>query len=336
MNSSSSASTSRRLRRVLLASLLAAGSLAVPSAFAQGAGGWPNKPIRVIVNFPPGGAADQLARAIGQPLSESLGQPVVIENRGGANGNIGGEAVAKSAPDGYTLLMSSGGMVSINPQLYARMPFDPAKDIQPVAAVARIAVYLVTKPDLPARDVKEFVAHLKSNPGKTSFGSPGTGSSPHLAAEMLKSMSGTYAVHVPYRGGGPALQDLLGGQFDFWFDPGVGLPHVRTGKLKLLAVGSPKRSPLFPDVPTLDEAGFKGFDADSYFGLYAPAGTPAPVVSRLNSEVNRILATPAIRERITALGGEATPMSPADFGARAQVDSQRFGALIKDRGIKAE
>ena len=324
-------------RRVLCASALALG-LAVPAAFAQApaVGGWPTKPVRVIVNFPPGGAADQLARLIGQPLSEALGQPVVVENRGGAGGNIGGEAVAKAPADGYTLLMSSGGMVSINPHLYPRMPFDPAKDLQPVAAAARIAVYLVTKPDLPVRDAREFVAYLKANPGKTSFGSPGTGSSPHLAAEMLKAMSGTYAVHVPYRGGGPALQDLLGGQFDFWFDPGVGLPHVRSGKLKLLAVGSPKRSPLFPNVPTMEEAGFKGFDADSYFGFYAPAGTPAAVVTRINTEVNKILGSTAIRERITALGGEAAPMSPADFGARAQLDSQRFGELIKTRGIKGD
>ncbi|MBP7567948.1 MAG: tripartite tricarboxylate transporter substrate binding protein [Burkholderiaceae bacterium] len=319
------------IRRSLLALALCAGL--VPAAMAQA---WPSKPIKLVVNFPPGGAADQLARMVGQPLSEALGQPVVIENRGGAGGNIGGDAVAKSPADGYTLLMSSGGMVSINPYLYARMPFDPAKDIVPVASVARIAVYLVTKPDLPVNNVPEFVAHLKANPGKLSFGSPGNGSSPHLAAEMLKSMTGTFATHVPYRGGGPALQDLLGGQFDFWFDPGVGLPHVRTGKLKLLAVGSPKRSPLFPDVPTLDEAGLKGFDADSYFGLYAPAGTPAEVITRVNTEVNKILANASIKERIVALGGEAAPDTPAGFGARAATDSRRFGELIKSRGIKAE
>ncbi|MBN9412215.1 MAG: tripartite tricarboxylate transporter substrate binding protein [Burkholderiales bacterium] len=319
------------IRRSLLALALCAGL--VPAAMAQA---WPSKPIKLVVNFPPGGAADQLARMVGQPLSDALGQPVVIENRGGAGGNIGGDAVAKSPADGYTLLMSSGGMVSINPYLYARMPFDPAKDIVPVASVARIAVYLVTKPDLPAKNVPEFVAHLKANPGKLSFGSPGNGSSPHLAAEMLKSMTGTFATHVPYRGGGPALQDLLGGQFDFWFDPGVGLPHVRTGKLKLLAVGSPKRSPLFPDVPTLDEAGLKGFDADSYFGLYAPAGTPAEVITRVNTEVNKILANASIKERIVALGGEAAPDTPAGFGARAATDSKRFGELIRSRGIKAE
>lgn len=323
---------SRMLRRSLLALAVATTGL-LPLAHAQS---WPAKPIKVIVNFPPGGAADQLARIVGQPLSEALGQPVVIENRGGAGGNIGGDAVAKSPADGYTLLLSSGGMVSINPHLYARMPFDPAKDLRPVASIARIAVYLVTRPELPVKNVNELVAYLKANPGKVTFGSPGTGSSPHLAAELLKSMTGTYAVHVPYRGGGPALQDLLGGQFDFWFDPGVGLPHVRTGKLKLLAVGSPKRSPLFPDVPTMNEAGLKGFDADSYFGLYAPAATPNEVVTRVNAEMNKILANASIRERIVALGGEAAPGTPAEFGARAATDSKRFGELIRSRGIKPD
>jgi len=329
-----------RARRALTALILGATALTPLTLLAQATStssglAWPTKPIRLIVNFPPGGAADQLARMIGQPLQEALGQPVVIENRGGAGGNIGGDAVAKAPADGYTLLMSSGGMVSINPFLYAHMPFDPVKDIRPVAAVARVLVFLVTKPDLPAKDVQEFINYIKANPGKLSFGSPGNGSSPHLAAEMFKSQTNTFAVHIPYRGGGPALQDLLGGQFDFWFDPGIGLPHVRSGRLKLLAIGSARRSPLFPDVPTLSEAGLPGFDADTFFGLYAPAGTPNEVVTRVNREVNRILATPAIRERIAAIGGEASPMSPTDFGARAGVDSIRFGALIKARGINA-
>ncbi len=320
-------------RRSLLAAAALSLGLAAPGLHAQA---WPSKAVRVIVNFPAGGAADQLARLVGQPLSEALGQPVVIDNRGGAGGNIGGDLVAKSAPDGCTLLMSSGGMVSINPHIYAKMPFDPTKDIVPVASIARIAVYLVTKPDMPVKDVREFVAYLRQNPGKTSFGSPGNGSSPHLAAEMLKSMTGTFSLHVPYRGGGPALQDLLGGQFDFWFDPGVGLPHVRNGRLKLLAIGSPKRSPMFPEVPTMEEAGYKGFDADSYFGFYAPAGTPAEVVGRVNREVNKILASAAIRSRIAELGGEAAPMSPAEFGQRATLDSARFGKLIQERGLKGD
>ncbi|MDI1273361.1 tripartite tricarboxylate transporter substrate-binding protein, partial [Polaromonas sp.] len=250
-------------RRTLLALALIASSL-FPAAQAQT---WPAKPVKVIVNFPPGGAADQLARAIGTPLAEALGQPVVVENRGGANGNIGGEAVAKAPADGYTLLMSSGGMVSVNPHLYTRMSFNPAKDLVPVAAAARVLVFLEVKPSLPVSNVKEFLAYLKANPGKLSFGSPGNGSSPHLAAEMLKAQTNTFAVHVPYRGAAPAMQDLLGGQLDFMFDPGIGLQHVKAGKLKLLAVGSAKRSPLFPDVPTLDEAGLKNFDADTWFGF---------------------------------------------------------------------
>jgi tripartite-type tricarboxylate transporter receptor subunit TctC len=316
------------LRRIALASLLALG---LPlAALAQS---WPAKPVKVVVNFPPGGAADQIARAIGTPLAEALGQPVVVENRAGANGNLGGEVVAKSAADGYTLLMSSGGMVSVNPHIYARMPFDPAKDLTPVAAAARVLVFLVAKPTLPANTIEEFLAHVKANPGRLSYGSAGNGSSPHLAGEMMKSQAGLFAVHVPYRGAAPALQDLLAGQIDFYFDPGIGLNQVRAGKLKLLAVGSPKRSPLFPQTPTLDEAGLKGFDADTVFGFYAPAGTPADVVTRLNREINRILGTQAVKDRIQALGGEALPISPTEFAVKASEDSKRFGAIIRERKI---
>jgi tripartite-type tricarboxylate transporter receptor subunit TctC len=303
---------------------------AAPAAHAQA---WPSKPIRIVVNFPPGGAADVIARAIAVPLQEALGQSVVVENRGGANGNLGGEAVAKSPADGYTLLMSSGSMVSVNPHIYAKMAFDPTKDLTPVAAAARVLVFLVVKPEFPANNAQEFLADLKAKPGKRSFGSPGNGSSPHLAAEMMKSQAGVYAVHVPYRGAAPALTDLLAGQIDFLFDPGIGLPHVKSGRLKLLAVGSSKRSPLFPDVPTLDEAGLKGFDADTIFGFYAPAGTPPDVIDRLNREINRILGTPALRDRITALGGEPAPMTPAQFAAKAAEDSKRFGAIIRERKI---
>jgi tripartite-type tricarboxylate transporter receptor subunit TctC len=294
---------------------------------------WPSRALRVVVNFPPGGAADVIARSVAAPLQESLGQPVVVENRAGSGGNLGGDAVAKSPPDGYTLLMSSGGMVSVNPHIYSKMPFDPTKDLTPVAAAARVLVFLVVRPEFPASDAKGFIAHLKANPGKRSFGSPGNGSSPHLAGEMMKAQAGLFAVHVPYRGAAPALTDLLSGQLDFLFDPGIALPHVKAGRLKMLAVGSPQRSPLFPDVPTLDEVGLKGFDADTVFGFYAPAGTPAPVIERLNREINRILATQALRERIAALGGEAAPMSPAQFAAKADEDSRRFGAIIRERRI---
>lgn len=309
------------------------GSSVCSSALAQA---WPTKPVKVVVNFPPGGAADQIARAIGIPLAEALGQPVVIENKGGANGNLGGELVAKSPADGYTLLMSSGGMVSVNPHIYARMPFDPAKDLVPVASAARVLVYLVAKSNFPADNIQTFLKYVKENPGKLSYGSAGNGSSPHLAGEMMKSQAGLFAVHVPYRGAAPALQDVLAGQLDFYFDPGIGLGQVRAGKLKLLAVGSLKRSPLFPNVPTLEEAGLKGFDADSVFGFYAPAGTPAEVINKLNREINRILATPALKDRIQNLGGEALPLTPAEFGARANDDSKRFGAIIRERKITGD
>jgi tripartite-type tricarboxylate transporter receptor subunit TctC len=296
---------------------------------------WPTQPIRIVVSFPPGGAADQLARLIGPPLSEALGQPVVIENKAGAGGNLGGDIVAKSPPDGYNLLMSSGGTVAINPHLYAKMPFDPAKDLAPVASVARVPFYLVVRTDHPAKDFKAFVADLKANPGKRNFGSPGIGSSPHLAGEMLMGMTGTTATHVPYRGGAPALNDLLAGQIDFLFDPGIAIEHVKAGKLRVLAIGSPQRSPQLPDVPTLAELGLAGFDADAIFGVYAPAGTPPAVIARLNTEINRALATAALKDRISLIGNVPTSMSPDEFREKSRKDSERFGAIIRERGIKA-
>ena len=321
-------------RRGLLAAAVAACALS-GTAFAQPA--YPSKPVRVIVSFAPGGAADTIARAVSDPLSQALGQPVIVENRAGANGNIAGDFVAKQPADGYTLLMSSGGTVSINPHLYEKMPFDPTKDLVPVAAAARVLVYLEVNPQkVPVKDAAEFVAHLKANPGKLSYGSPGNGSSPHLAAEMMKAQLNAFATHIPYRGAAPAIQDLLAGQTDFMFDPGVGLQHVKAGKLKLLAVGSPKRSPQYPDVPTLDEVGLKNFDADTWFGFYAPGGTPQALVTKLNTEINKILRSPSFQQRMAAIGAIPAPMSPQDFGARAQIDSIRYGALIRARNIRGD
>jgi len=319
------------MRAIVIALAFAAGMIS--TSLAQT---WPTHPIRLVVNFPPGGAADLLARLIGQSLGETLGQPVVIENKGGANGNLGGEAVARSAPDGYSLLMSSGSMVAINPHLYASMPFDPAKDLIPVASVARVPFYLVVRAENPVQDFKAFIADLRANPGKRNFGSPGIGSSPHLAAELLKKMTGTDAVHVPYRGAAPALNDLLAGQLDFLFDPGIAIEHVKAGKLRAIAIGSPQRSPQLPEVPTLAELGLAGFDADAIFGVYAPAGTPRDIVARLNTEINRALATVALKERIMAVGNIPAAMSPDEFGERAREDSKRFGAIIRERGITAD
>ncbi|WP_441251891.1 Bug family tripartite tricarboxylate transporter substrate binding protein [Tardiphaga sp. 71_E8_N1_1] len=295
---------------------------------------WPTQPIKIIVNFPAGGAADQLTRLIGQPLQDTFRQSIVIENRAGAGGNIGGDAVAKATPDGHTLLISSGGMVAINPHNYSNMPFSPTKDLVPVASVARVPFYLVVRSNNQAKDFGAFIADLRANPGKRSYGSPGIGSSPHLASEIMGRMTGTETVHIPYRGAAPALNDLLGGQIDFLFDPGIAIEHAKSGALRILAIGSPKRSPQLPDVPTLDELGLKGFDADALFGLYAPTGTPPAVIAKLNGEINRVLATPSLSEKILTMGNIPAPMSPGDFGMKSERDSERFGAIIKERGIK--
>lgn len=321
------------MKSLLSAAMLVAGMVSGSLAQAQA---WPAKPIRIVVNFAPGGAADQLARLIVPPLTETFGQPVLVENKGGAGGNLGAEAVARASADGYTFLMASGGTVSINPHLYPKMTFNPAKDLVPVASVARVPFYLVVRADNQVKDFKGLITELKAHPGKLSFGSPGNGSSPHLAAEMMKSETGTDAVHVPYRGAAPALTDLLGGQINFLFDPGIALQHVKTGKMRILAVASPHRAPQAPDAPTLDELGLKGFDADAVFGLYAPAGTPQTLVDRVNNEVNRILKQAATQERIIAIGSVALPMTQAEFGKKNADDFKRFGKLIRDRGIQGE
>lgn len=319
-------------RRTAVAAALAAALLA-PQVWAQS---FPSKPLRLIVNFPPGGAADVMGRALAQQLSEQLKQQVVVENRPGANGNIGADAVAKSPGDGHTLLMSSGGAVTVNPFLYTKMPFDPERDLVPVASVARVLVFLMTHPSLPVNSTQEFIAYARANPGKLSFGSPGSGSSPHLATEMLKRQAGFEATHVPYKGAAPALTDLLAGQLQFLFDPGPGLRHAKDGKLKLLAVGSPKRSSQLPDTPTLAEAGMSGFDADTTFGIYAPHGTPAAVVTQLHDEIDKALATAAVGEVIRRIGGEVAAQSRQDFIAAQARDRERFGSFIRQIGLKVE
>lgn len=319
-----------RRHTLTLAATLA---LATPAAWAQA---FPAKPLKLIVNFPPGGAADVIGRALAQQLGEQMKQQVVVENRPGANGNIGADAVAKSPGDGYTLLMSSGGAMTVNPFLYTKMPFDAEKDLVPVASVAKVLVFLMTHPSVPVNSLAEFVAYAKANPGKLSYGSPGTGSSPHLATEMFKRQAGFQATHVPYKGAAPALTDLLAGQLQFMFDPGPGLRHAKEGKLKLLAVGSPRRSSQVPDAPTLVEAGIAGFDADTTFGVYAPGGTPAALVTLLHDEINKALATAKVLDVIKSIGGEPAPLARAEFIAAQNKDRDRFGAFIKEAGLKVE
>ncbi|MGN1056321.1 MAG: Bug family tripartite tricarboxylate transporter substrate binding protein [Comamonas sp.] len=318
------------------------GALAMGSTLALAGGHamaqeWPSsKPIRLVVNFAAGGAADVLARAVSPTLSEHLGQTVVIENKPGAGGNIGVSEVVRSAKDGYTLLLSSGGAVSINPLIYSKLPFNPATDLTPVSAVARIHLYLETHPSVPAKNVKEFIDYLKANPGKMSYGSPGPGSSPHLAGEMFKQMAKVDATHVPYKGAAPALTDVLSGQLQFWFDSGTGLKHVEAGKLNLLAVGGSKRSAQYPNLPTLAESGLPGFDADTLFGIYAPSGVPDAVIQRVREGVQLALKKPEVIKTIEGLGATPEPMDRDAFIKHHTVERQRFEGLIKDIGLKVD
>ncbi|EYS93829.1 ABC transporter substrate-binding protein [Cupriavidus sp. SK-4] len=324
-----------RIARALCAALCAPGLLTGVSAPAA-AQPWPDKPIRLVVNFPAGGAADTLARGISPGLSEALKRPVVIDNRPGANGIVGGDAVAKAPADGYTFLLTSGGAVAIDPFLYKKMPYDPLKDLTPVASVALVRVYLLVHPSVPAKTLDEFIAHVREHPGKLSYGSAGNGSTPHIAAEMFKRAGKLDAVHVPYKGAAPALSDLLAGQVQLMFDPGPGLQHVASGKLRLLAVASAKRAAQYPDVPTLAEAGLQDVDGDSTFGVYAPAGTPPAIVERMNHEINRTLAGAQLQDNVNKLGGAVAPLSIQAFAERQNVDRARYGRFIRQAGITVD
>jgi tripartite-type tricarboxylate transporter receptor subunit TctC len=319
--------------RQILAVFLLSSLLAPLGAMAQD---WPNKPIRLVINFAPGSSPDVLGRAVATPLSQALGVPVVVENRSGAGGLIGADLVAKAPGDGYTILMASGSTMVVVPTLTPKMPYDHNKALVPVAATARLELFLVVRSNSGFNSFADLQKFARANPGKLSYGSPGNGSTPHIGAEMLKNMAGIFALHIPYRGSAPALQDLLAGNIDFFMDPGIATPHIRSGALRLLAVGSTKRSFLYPDTPTLAELGLKGYDGGSTHSFYAPAGTPQAVIDRLNSEINRILVTPAVTQTIRGLGAEPTPMSPAQLNALNATDTARFANIIKQQGIRAE
>ncbi|MFY8014023.1 MAG: Bug family tripartite tricarboxylate transporter substrate binding protein [Limnohabitans sp.] len=319
--------------RQILAVFLLSSLLAPLGAMAQD---WPNKPIRLVINFAPGSSPDVLGRAVATPLSQALGVPVVVENRSGAGGLIGADLVAKAPGDGYTILMASGSTMVVVPTLTPKMPYDHNKALVPVAATARLELFLVVRSNSGFNSFADLQKFARANPGKLSYGSPGNGSTPHIGAEMLKNMAGIFALHIPYRGSAPALQDLLAGNIDFFMDPGIATPHIRSGALRLLAVGSTKRSFLYPDTPTLAELGLKGYDGGSTHSFYAPAGTPQAVIDRLNSEINRILVTPAVTQTIRGLGAEPTPMSPAQLTALNAADTARFANIIKQQGIRAE
>ena len=296
---------------------------------------WPTRPVRFIVAFPPGGLADVMMRAIQPALSQALGQPVLIDNRGGAGGNVAGVEMLR-AKDEHSFLVTVSTTESVNPAMFNAMPFDPVKQFQHIALLANSQLFLVTRPNLPPNDLKGFIAYAKANPGKLSYGSAGTGTTPHLAGELFKQGAGVFATHIPYRGAAPAIQDVMAGQIDFSFAPGTVFPMVRTHKLKLLAVASKARTPNYPSAPTFDENGIRDVYADTLFGVYGPAGMPAEVVALLNKEINRQLAMPAIRAKFAEMGADAAPMTPEQFKALVKAETELFTRIVQARSIRAE
>jgi tripartite-type tricarboxylate transporter receptor subunit TctC len=324
-------------RRHLLAATAAA-LLSLP-LFAQTA--WPSKPVRIVVPFAPAGTTDILARALAPELSKAFGQPFIIENKPGAGGNLGADLVAKSN-DGHTLLMGTVGTHAINPALYPKMPYDHVRDFAPVTLVAGVPNVLVMNPAkaeaMGIQSVPDLIRYARANPGKLNMASSGNGTSIHLAGELFKTMTGTFMVHFPYRGSGPALLDLIGGNMDLMFDnlPSA-MPQIKAGKLKALAVTSAERSAAVPELPTVAEAGpLKGYEASSWFGLLAPAGTPADVVSRLQQETAKALGSPALKERLLAQGAIPSGMSPADFARLIAAETKKWAEVVKASGAKVD
>jgi tripartite-type tricarboxylate transporter receptor subunit TctC len=317
--------------------LIAALGCALVLASAAHAQQWPSGPVRVVVNVAAGGVADRTARLLAVRLGEALGQSMVVETRPGGEGYIGFEAVAKAAPDGQTFLFSPGSSMMIAPHLVRRADFDPVKALTPVAPTVSVPMYLVINPKVPARSLAEFVAYARAHPDRLNYGSAGTGTMLHLAGEVFKRETGAGLTHIPYKGAGPALQDLLGGQIDLIFDPGIASEHVKAGRLRLLAVSGGQRNPSFPDAPTFVESGIRGVDGGPFFGFYAPNGTPRPVIERLNREVAKVIADPAIRKQLLATGLEISPpMTPGEFAAYVRAESERYANLLPELGIRGQ
>ncbi|WP_020202856.1 MULTISPECIES: Bug family tripartite tricarboxylate transporter substrate binding protein [Cupriavidus] len=327
-----------RLAALACAALCAPLALtALPTSAAHAAEAYPSRPIRLVVPFTPGGTTDILARLVALKLGEALGQTVVVDNRPGAGGNIGAEAVAKAAPDGYTLLMGTLGTQVTNQFIYARMPYDSGKDFAPVTLVANSPNVLLTNATLPVKSVAELIALAKQQPGKLNYASTSTGGSPHLSGELLDSMAGVKMQHVPYKGAAPAMTDLLAGQVNLMYDnlPSA-LAQIQAGKVRALAVTTPQRAPVLPDVPTVAESGLPGYVVNSWFGLLAPAGTPAALVARIQQAVARILATPEVRQRVEQLGAVPGGDTPAAFAAVIRADTEKWSRVIKNAGIQAQ
>ena len=320
--------------------LVSAGLLPATTLWAQS--GWPNKPVRIVVPFAPGGTTDILARALAPELGKAFGQTFIVDNKPGAGGNIGADTVAKSAPDGYTLLMGTVGTHAINAALYPKMPFDPVRDFAPITLVAGVPNVLVMNPAkaeaYKINSVADLIRYARANPGKLNMASSGNGTSIHLSGELFKSMTGTYMLHFPYRGSGPALLDLIGGTMDLMFDnlPSA-LPQIRAGKLKALAVTTATRSAAVPELPTIAEAGpLKGFEASSWFGLLAPAGTPADIVSRIQQETTRALQSAALKERLLSQGAIPGGQTPAEFTKFIAAETTKWAQVVKASGAKVD
>jgi len=326
--------------RRALQSLLIPAALAITLAFGANdavAQAFPTKPVKLVVPFPAGGSVDAVARALADKLTQMWGQSVVVDNRPGAGGNIGADYVAKSAPDGYTVVMGALSTHAVNPSLYPKMPYDAAKDFVPITLVAITPNVLVINPALPVNSVKELIAYAKANPGKLSFGSGSNGSAGHLAGELFKVDTGTDMVHVPFKGAAPATQSLLAGDTQLMFDNlANAMAQVKAGKLKALAVTTAKRSNLAPELPTMAEAGVPGFDISPWRGLMAPAGTPPGVIAKWNADVTRILSSPDMRERLAAQGAEAAPTTPAEFSAFIASELPKYARIVKASGAKVD
>ena len=316
--------------------LLGIAALASVPVTAQDA--FPNKPIHLIVPFVAGGTSDILARIIGQGLTDELGQPVIIDNKPGAGGNIGSDFVAKAPADGYTLVLASVGTHAINSSLYAKMPYDPVKDFTPVALFATVPTVLVVSPTIPVDSARDLIALARKNPGTLNFASAGVGTTQHLAGEMLRERTGINVVHVPYKGGAQAVSDLLGGQVTFMFpNIPVAYAHIKAGKLKALAIASNKRSPALPDVPTMAEAaGLEGFDVSTWFGVLGPAGMPASVTASLNRAITKLVMKPDVRSKFEVQGAEPLTGTPEQFGAFVRDEVGKWARLVKTAGIKLE
>ena len=311
-------------------------ALAALSAAAL-AQGFPNKPIRIIVPFAPGGNVDITARLVAPGLTEALGQPVVVENKPGAGGTIGADSVAKAAPDGYTLLMGSNSTFSVAPSLYPKNPYNPLKDFAPVVSIAIAPFVLVVNPASPATNAQELVAQAKAAPGKLAMSSAGTGSSNHLVGELFQEITGTRFTHIPYKGSGQALTDLMGGQVNLHFDQITSAASfIQGGKLRALLVTAPKRVALLPDVPTASEAGYPAFEASNVTGLIAPAGTPRDIIDKLNAATQKVIATPAVQERLAQLGAQSSGGTPDQFGAYIRDDFAKWTRIVKEAHVSVE